>query len=93
MSYTPGPWEWDGYGITHNEKDVVGVSAGQDLIISEADANLIAAAPDLLEACKELFECTKGSAWVDGELFDQIETAIDKAEGKDSGACKGKTGS
>jgi hypothetical protein len=54
--HTPGPWE---FGVRKNR--TIWLSLGDprgaphyqgDLVASEADARLIAAAPDLLEACR-----------------------------------------
>lgn len=75
-THTPGPWEWDGKFIVcipHAE----GVTCFRT---NPEDARLIAAAPDLLKALKQIeFD------W-DGEEEDMYEAraAIAKAEGKDS---------
>ena len=56
--------------------------------ISEADARLIAAAPDLLAACKaawnEIDQTYDGTSppQITVEIWNQIESAIKKAEGK-----------
>jgi hypothetical protein len=80
MPHTPRPWE---YGIRRDKS--IWLSLGDpksgphyqgDLVASEADARLIAAAPDLLEALKGLVanDCT---FWRDA-----ARAAIAKAEGK-----------
>jgi hypothetical protein len=51
MKHTPGPWAYDGLDrviVKENVKDI----AHMDRTASEADARLITAAPDLLEALK-----------------------------------------
>jgi hypothetical protein len=72
MSHTPGPWKiFDGWGssrfspvIVDSIPDVDGkcvancichVASSND--VAEANAHLIAAAPDLLEACEAALEC------------------------------------
>jgi len=62
MPHTPGPWDL----VQHNEKDsrvgrktllaIVYSEAYRDRENQEANARLIAAAPDLLEACREWVE-------------------------------------
>lgn len=95
--HTPGPWEyrWNGHyfdvGILTNESIVpifpavcIGVQAGL-----EANARLIAAAPELLDALKDALSALRYIREVHGELygvgFDRVETnsaaAISKAEG------------
>jgi len=69
--FTPGPWKWtagwsmgpsekDGTSCVQNDKgDLVFHSCdGCSLEPSEADANLIAAAPEMYEALKELLDAT-----------------------------------
>ncbi|MDK1334198.1 hypothetical protein QMS67_05080 [Cronobacter turicensis] len=50
MKYSPGPWEWEGK-VLCDEKNIVG---GGDWDFSAANKRLIAAAPELLEALKEM---------------------------------------
>jgi hypothetical protein len=64
--HTPGPWDWRGKSDTlHTLHDrgeyqygkrvlapTYEYDAGAGVEVSEADARLIASAPDLLEACK-----------------------------------------
>ena len=79
--HTPGPWEAqgatvyqiDGFGLCYLE----GYRA-------EADAYLIAAAPDLLEALEHLlldYESEWGSELVDYEYAD-VRAAVAKARGE-----------
>lgn len=88
--HTPGPW----LAVpTDGERDSWKVIDAKDhfviaLMVDEEDAPLIAAAPDLLEACKSAFKLPR--PWMDGGVtfeewdaaIDRIEKAIRKAEGK-----------
>ena len=91
MEHTPGPWHiekrHDGvpFGISSpatmkHDCDVLCKMPSQSEMDAKtiiANANLIAAAPDLLAACQAVLY------WVDSaELFLQLYAAIDKAEGK-----------
>jgi hypothetical protein len=100
-THTPGPWRWyDAYGrggVIHS----VSLGSGgmnvlktewksHDIEVREADAHLIAAAPDLLAKCKTALALiallrVKGPSAVsfinlDRARFD-LEAAIEKAEG------------
>jgi hypothetical protein len=82
--HTPGPWVqrkgelkgsdgnnvcvW-GLGLAHCSRDAV----------AEANARLIAAAPDLLEALKEIVQRNEIQHWFN---LDQARAAIAKAEGE-----------
>lgn len=75
--HTPGPWDYvEGKTLYHVER-----KGGQGAVCSvpksrEADARLIAAAPDLLEALKAL------SQTLSAETQAMARAAILKAEGK-----------
>ena len=86
--HTPGPWEyrWNGHyfdvGILTRESIVpifpavcIGVQAGL-----EANARLIAAAPELLEALKDIVEWTELGDYEESFLA-KARAAISKAEG------------
>lgn len=94
--YTPGPWHWHDDTLTTSDgtpvlmggtylRDhrVVAVS----IDVRDADASLIAAAPDLLEALKEarhwLTEAAdwNGTDYVHYPFSKTIDAAIAKAEG------------
>jgi hypothetical protein len=93
-THTSGPWEWVGRDLEQKGgeyKTVIGteVSCGQfcyggsvDMKISDADARLIAAAPEMLEALKLAMEigdgCSRGFL---GEVQTKIQAAITKATG------------
>ena len=87
--HTPGPWEWEGesseyWALNGNngQHEVIGTLLDGGMEVSEEDARLITAAPDLLEALKYwLPDETKipeghGPAWY------AAIAAIAKAEGK-----------
>ena len=81
MSHTPKPWkiayddEMGHYRIVHDGWTIAdGITAE-----SEANARLIAAAPDLLEACEQVKRCYSGDAYVAKEVLPLIEDAITKA--------------
>lgn len=97
--HTPGPWEIDWYICREGEKELWRVPrsigpaytdhnhwAGSYITADKADAHLIAAAPDLLEALKSLVKVT---SWICENsygddmdaAFQQARAAIAKAEG------------
>ena len=93
MKYTPGPWEVaephvdSGAMQIGSSKDYVcmiysnpndEVGAEQNKIEELANANLIAAAPDLLEACKSVVQWHREHDSGEGELFglDFVTTCI-----------------
>ena len=91
MKHSPGPWKveyysWvraaDGEAVCHGIGEIkYGRTVEAQLLLAEANARLIAAAPDLLEAAKyAMAECVDLIATVPGNL---LEKAIAKAEGKE----------
>ena len=95
MSHTPGPWDAD-VSIAYTLPDkapffqvtargsAYWVAYVQDSPngLGTANANLIAAAPDLLEALKGMREHAEHSTPQGFAAFRQAEAAIAKAEGK-----------
>ena len=81
---TPGPWKVVGTEIWGaNVKIASGRGAydEKDRQKNKANARLIAASPDLLEACKDIVEIWQSSDVCDWETsFDMIKEAIAKAE-------------
>jgi len=91
--YTPGPWK-----VTDDEYDagLYRLHAITDPATDKANAQLIAAAPDLLEACKFARKQIKlladkyidddvmsSSDWLkDNPAYQELKKAIAKAEGK-----------
>ena len=85
MGYTPGPWEIE--DCSNGGKVVKRGGPGKVLqshiqVIPDDDAYLIAAAPELLEACKQallrLNDLGNGSV----RTKQILQAAINKAEGK-----------
>jgi hypothetical protein len=96
MRHTPAPWKVT-RGLENNAKDYILITAanhngGWPLVLAEcgkwdipaaqANAALIAAAPELLAACKMAFdELGKSNTWKVSTLrLDIIRAAIKKAE-------------
>lgn len=84
MKHTPGPWYWDSEGL--GGKDVLVFGKGYPFeMTSTANKNLIAAAPDLLEALRNIVKEAKNPK---GEMYDllivigEAQAAISKALGE-----------
>ncbi|KKN00913.1 hypothetical protein LCGC14_1132960 [marine sediment metagenome] len=97
MTHTPGPWEVGPRGKYHQqhyrtiivEDPLLGTDEVAWVICdwdeTEPDAALIAAAPELLEACKALLETFEGYemlAALDLSVQEQAMAATAKAEGR-----------
>ena len=89
MKHTPGPWTVDKY-YRHDKEIFIlepSVSVNYDDVDheeQEANARLIAAAPELLEVLKEAFDMIDGVLLTDvfgGEWFEKADEAIKKATG------------
>lgn len=93
QKHTPGKWKIDGQWIINSNDDPIAVckimnNAGQP---GGANAHLIAAAPELLEACKVsegYLQGLKSAQYATGGKFDGwdsrimlLQSAIAKAEG------------
>ncbi len=82
--FTPGPWEWDSDGHIYREpwtEDADPAVCKVNIHVSggEANAQLIAAAPDLLAACVEFVrKCECGEAR-SKHSYAQMKVAIDRA--------------
>lgn len=93
--HTPGPWVWRAKsGSLHQVGDapaqfgqfgkcvltpIYEYDSGADTIVSDADAALIAAAPDLLAALKDLHEAVQGGGYPHAAMT-EARAAIAKAE-------------
>lgn len=77
--YTQGPWKHMGKGLLSNarESEVVGTFHSRN----KANSCLIVAAPDLLEAAKEMVSSIAWSPTFDRALA-KLREAIAKAEGR-----------
>ncbi len=83
MEHTPGPWKWfnDGDLANSDGKMVLRPDANRG-IPTDADAALIAAAPDLLKACDELCaDLTQQGYQLRTHPFDKMLLAVRKAKG------------
>ena len=82
MTHTPGPWTKLVYQQSRSPVVITDMPDGNGLFIAEvpneADATLIAAAPDLLIACKDYLEQV-GWAGVTVSAEDAVRKAIAKA--------------
>lgn len=89
---TPGPWSvnekgqhWNNKSLTHLE--VIFGEDGEcicDTVYQRQDADLIAAAPELLAAlikCADALDEVSYQAWC-GEIIDEARAAINKATGE-----------
>ena len=92
--HTPGPWKhsgstWDDVIELHDSKDVYIGEVQRESAVDDANAALIAAAPELLEALKAITDCVhmEGPAGTTAYLIsdsrmDAAKVAISKAEGR-----------
>lgn len=95
---TPGPWTWR---KNHRRRDLVSGKDGRHIAVQipadlnayhpdvreclDDNARLIAAAPDLLEACKLVIACCAGNpgqCHINASGLEIVRNAIAKAEGK-----------
>ena len=94
MSYTKGPWKvLDGAILSDKINDYgnwIVASCNRDLTVEDGEnLRLIAAAPDLLEACKELESYLRKNKNVQNMngpeygIWHRTISAIDKAEGRE----------
>lgn len=83
--HTSGPWQLEGFNIRISDKSYYLLNNQASLSAGElrANSNLIAAAPELLEALKMASDFLNyGEAMHSSKLvYDIIEVAIAKAEG------------
>lgn len=92
MSYTKGPWKainLVGYPRfdkppfveNHNNK-IIASFGGGNIEEIEANARLVAAAPELLEALERVLCLVDVQSYEDDAIFNQAESAIKKARGE-----------
>ena len=92
-NHTPGPWRiGKNFGSVVCDTPVPGIRGsdhteyyGGHLIaesVTKANANLIAAAPDLLEVLEAIRRYPKIRAYLGSELTDKADAAISKARGE-----------
>ncbi len=76
--------DWRVHGVIGKPgRTIAEVGGWKDRPNAEADARLIAAAPELLEACRELFEGCSPDGVVYEASMEKAEAAIAKATGND----------
>lgn len=93
MNYTPGPWHQYPKTVMVGNQRAYDVTANGNYVIvardcTKGDSMLIAAAPDLLEACEIALEaCRKNLEWAAYkdeqillEAFNKCRAAINKAK-------------
>jgi len=93
MKHTPGPWSWgDKDRAAYLLAGEDGANRGYNVVLSvnwvgEADARLIAAAPELLSILQQLTQWDKGCTTprIRQDFMQAIEVAIAKAGGGDTG--------
>jgi hypothetical protein len=93
VTFTPGPWENASVGIGSSATQVVWLGENTDKRIQvigtgkdQANARLIASAPDMLEMCKLFEECMANMDGMDGfdtsyELL-KVRAVLAKVEGE-----------
>ena len=87
MGHTPGPWAvyppemLDSKNWSVQTDSGMTIVCGDDTQETEANARLIAAAPEMLAALKDLWGWEDVIAEWDKELHGQMRAAIAKAEG------------
>ena len=80
--FTKGEWRYDKAGCVVSDAGMI-CDVGFMNVDPEANGHLIAAAPDLLEACKELIENEPfGVTPYFDKALRKVETAIEKATHK-----------
>ena len=81
QQYTPGPWQFmlDGFYINNSTGECIAEIYGWG-DLRDANANLIAAAPDLLEALKKVADHFRESGFE--KTLNLIDPIIAKAEGR-----------
>jgi hypothetical protein len=84
QKHTPGPWHVDyAQGIIAADGTVVAYVESDHSDTPTPDGNLIAAAPDLLEAAKQALQVFVDQRWDDDlSAAKSLKAAIAKAEGK-----------
>lgn len=81
MKHTPGPWEWRGHWLHGKQDLILWYTTDDDGVRAKPEnARLIAAAPDLLEACQAVVKSAEANqAAINIPLLDALRAAIAKA--------------
>lgn len=83
--FTQGPWiVEDGYAVVSEQGDYIASCSDIDSGKStkEANANLIAAAPDIYEALRLMVQLATAEVHIGRAVLDSANAALAKAEGK-----------
>ena len=81
--HTPGPWEYRGHAWVQTADDKkIPIANFNFYAATEANARLIAAAPELLEASKEMLQLIDTICRVEGATVRKARAAIAKATGE-----------
>lgn len=80
-TFTPGPWAWSGAQLlAERDRHSETVLIAAQFEPSDADARLIAAAPEMFEALKLVAESGKFTCF-DDTAWDAVNDALSKAGG------------
>jgi hypothetical protein len=89
MTHTPAPWKWfnypDGRKLLSGPNQAVIHCPDAPMTCDEGDANLIAAAPEMLAALRMIESVYRLNCVHEGEpssVLDALQAAIAKAEGR-----------
>ena len=84
--HTPGPWGWVRPGINESyyimESELAPDKQAIAKVFKQSDATLMAAAPELLEAAKNMLHCKRYHQTPCRECTIAMEQKITKAEGE-----------
>lgn len=86
LTHTPAPWRMitthrGVWHISSNHGLIARCDTNKPAAENEGNANLIAAAPDLLELIKKVLSETAGDEPLTPYLLCELQDAVDKAEG------------
>ena len=89
VGHTPGPWHTENYAGEHR---IIGPPNGYAYVVAriqkagssvKANAALISAAPELLEACKMIIAINDCGCHITNNEIKKIKQAISKAQGEE----------
>ena len=82
VKFTPGPWRIEQYPSIH-VRSCDGECVLAHDYITDADAHLIAAAPELYEALEELYDAIDSAVGLTPERLEKARQALRKARGEE----------
>jgi len=77
MAHTPGPWQYDTQGLVFSSQGRITRAFFRGGYQEIEDARLIAAAPDLLDACQEIMAAH--TSWKEALAAEDEEAAMQAA--------------